>query len=63
MLVTLHIAKALCKCYLKNVTVYKELNVLLNAIIVEAMAQIYCNQINEVQHFKHFSSLVKINYL
>lgn len=49
MLITLYIAKALYKYYLKKVIVYKELNVLLNAILVGAMAQISYNQINEVQ--------------
>lgn len=34
---------------LKKVTVYKALNVILNAILVEAIAQISYNQINEVQ--------------
>lgn len=34
---------------LKKLTAYKELNVLLNAVLVEAMAQIYCNQINGLQ--------------
>lgn len=34
---------------LKKVTVYKELNILLNALFVEAMAQISYNQINEVR--------------
>lgn len=61
MLITLHIARALNKCYLKKVTGYKKLNVLLNAILVGAMAQSSYNQINEVQ--KASTSLVKIAYL
>lgn len=39
---------------LKKLTVYKELNVLLNAVLVEAMAQISYDQISEVQKASPF---------
>lgn len=39
---------------LKKLTVYKELNVLLNAVLVEAMAQISYDQISEVQKASTF---------
>lgn len=39
---------------LKKLIVYKELDVLLNAVLVEAMVQISCNQINGLQKASTF---------